>query len=215
MTEIDITVGPERIDVIPVPATSVDVTPLSGPARLMGWSFREASGEGPQRKSGSVTSPGAGAAIASITPLNAGTYDVTWQVELTGAAAAADANNFRLTNGGAQTLDSENPGAAGVYPQIPTDIGVGALGTIQVIAIAAGTVGVTYTADLSIAPRLVSAAAVELQDGNQALGESSMPPQGSDTQRMPGNGVHVRGQLLVHVLAGTVAGVIYAVIEPQ
>ncbi len=214
MTELDITWGPERIDVIPVPATSVDVTLLTGPARFRGWSLREASGAAPSRKSGSIVAPAALGVIVTIGPLAAGTYDVTWQVELTGAAAAADANNFRLTNGGAQTLDSENAGAAGVFPQIPTDISVGLLGSISIIAIGAGTAGVTYTADLSIVPRLQATASVEFQDGNQPLGESAMNAGNTDTQSMPNPGVHVRGQLLLHVISGTVAGVVYAVIEP-
>jgi hypothetical protein len=214
MTEIDITVGPERVDVIPVLATAVDVALLTGPARLRGWSLRDAGGELTQRKSGSVVAPAALATIVTIGPLAAGTYDVTWQVELTGAAAAADANNFRLTNGSTQTLDSQNAGAAGVYPQIAATITVGAAGSISVIAIGAGTAGVTYTADVALTPHFATSAAVEFQDGNQPLGESVMSAGGSDTQAMPNPGVHVRGQLLLHVIAGTVTGVVYAVIEP-
>jgi hypothetical protein len=215
MAEIDIEVGPVRVDPLPVLATATDVTLLTGPARLMGWSLREAGGASPQRKSNSAVSPGAGANIVSIGPLNAGTYDVTWSVQLIGAAAAGDADNFRLTNGGAQTLDSQNLGAAGIYPQIPTDISVGLLGSISIQAIAAGTVGVTYQADLAIAPREIITASVEFQDGNQPLAESAIAAGGSDTQSMPRPGVHVRGQLVLHVVQGTVAGAVFAVIEPE
>lgn len=211
--EVDITVVTEPIRGIPVAATAVDVVPINGPCQLYGWSFRESTGELPGQGAGTVASPGAGATIATTAALPAGTYDVSWQVELQGAAAAADANNFQLVDSAGVVVGSINPGAAGIFPQEDVEVTTTAAGAILVRAIAAGTVGVAYSAQVSALPEIGPACTVELQDGNQPLGESSMQAQGTDTQTLPGDGLKVSQQVKVHVIQGTVSGVLYARFE--
>lgn len=112
--------------------------------------------------SGSVTSPGAGATIASISSVAllaaapAGTlWIVQWTVGLDGTLAAADRNNFQLTSPlGTQIERSVNPIVAGTYPQPTVDMITGNGGTagINVQAIGGGTVGAVYSADITATP---------------------------------------------------------------
>ena len=112
----------------------------------------------PQQTSGSVTSPGAGATIASISAatLVPGVYNVQWAVELDGGApAAADIDNFRIQGPGQfGQLTSINDGAIGRYPQTSFQgtIFQNPGSPVKVIAVAAGTVGVTYSAQFSLTP---------------------------------------------------------------
>lgn len=100
---------------------------------------------------GAVTSVGAAGVITSQV-LAAGTYNLQWQVQLVGAAAAADANNFQVTVGATQVAVSQNSGAAGTYPQPSLTIVIPAGGaTVAIKSIGAGTVGVTYGAQLTTA----------------------------------------------------------------
>lgn len=209
MTEIDIEISTGRVVTVPVPITAVDVTPVNGSCKLYGWSFRDASGDTTQQAENSVTSPGAGAAIVSITGLATGTYDVSWTVALQGAAAAADANNFQLRNGVTVVEGSVNPGAAGVYPQVNARIVVPAGGTVSVNAIAAGTLGVVYLAQIEVAITLIPNAVCELLDAGNVLGVMAMPAGEANTEWLDEPGVHVQNQVRVHLISGTVRGCIY------
>lgn len=105
---------------------------------------------------GSVTSPGAGAAVATIGngTAPAGTYLITWTVELEGTVSATDIDNFRLhinTIGTNPFSNSLNPGAVGVYPQMPVTDLLSTTG-VTVSAVAAGTVGAIYSAQISLTP---------------------------------------------------------------
>lgn len=105
-----------------------------------------------QTNSGSQTSPGAAATIASVAAA-AGTYTVQWTVVLSGTLGAGDANNLQLTNGATQVAISTNAGAAGTYVQQTATIVVAAGGaTVAVKSIGAATVGGVYAAQLTITP---------------------------------------------------------------
>jgi hypothetical protein len=211
--EIDINVGPGAVIAVPVPVTTTDVVPVPGGCRLIGWSLREASGELPSDVRSSVVAPGAGATIATTVALAAGIYDVQWQVELAGAAAAADANNFQLLNGATVVAQSVNAGVAGQYPQPNARLTVTQGSTISVQAIGAGTAGVTYTADISAVPDPFFGAVVELQTNGTACGESGMDLQDSDTQWFGNPGITIPGGVTVHVVAGTVTGTVYVAFD--
>lgn len=205
---IEVTSGPVRV--LPVLQTGSDVTLITSDCELVGFSLREASGAGSGEVTGSVTSPGAAAVIASISLLAGVTYSVNWSVELGGTVGAGDANNFQLNASFGQPLTSENAGAVGVYPQIPTTITVGTLGFIRVSSIAAGTVGAVYTANIDITPIAGIAAAVELQDGNNPLAEMSLAANQADSRWYGSGGLHCRSQIKLHVVSGIVAGAVYA-----
>lgn len=213
--ELDITVVTDQIRGVPVPVTAVDVTPIQGPCTLFGWSLREASGELALEASGSVTSPGATTTIATTASLPAGTYQVAWTVELAGTLAAADANNFQLVDSAGVVVGSVNGSGAGVYPQGAVQVTTTVAGAVLVRSNAAGTVGAIYSAQVEVTPSLTPAAIVELQDTGQPLGESAMAAQGFNTEVMPGSGLHVTGQVKVHVISGTVTGVLYVRFDKQ
>jgi hypothetical protein len=205
--EIDVTFGP--VQGIPVPATAVDVTLLQGPAVLRGWSLRDAAIGQAVTVEGAVLSPGAGATIIATAALPPGEYTVNWVVELQGAAAAADADNFQLFRNGVAIVPSENLGAAGITVQEQVAVVLPSAQTISVLSIGAGTVGVTYRAEIAVEPGIVPYSVAELQDGNQPLGEISLQNGATDTEVMPGNGVQVNQQIKLHVISGAVTGVVY------
>lgn len=205
---IDVEVGP--VLAIPIPPTVVDVVALTGDAYLVGWNFREVSGEVPAENEGSVTSPAANTTLLTISGLAAGTYTVKWQVELSGTVAAADANNFKVQQGGTFVVGSINQGAVGNFPQDDFEMVLVAGNNVTVRSVAAGTVGAVYSAQLSLIPVDSTDAIVEVQDGNQPLGESSMGNGRSDDRWFGPQGVKVHQQILVHIVQGTITGVVYA-----
>lgn len=212
---LDIEFGPPRVDPIPVAVTAVDVTLLTGPARLIGWSLREASGDVQGSAEGTVTSPGAVATIAATAVKPAGTYDVSWLVSLAGTLAAGDANNFQLQVGGVTAEGSLNGIVAGNYPQAGIRVVLSAPGTISIASIAAGTVGAVYGGQLEAIPVAQGSAVAEIRDGNQPLAEIGLNANGSDTHAFTHGGIHVRGQLQLHIVSGAVTGVVYAVLDPD
>lgn len=213
--DVDISVGEPPIRSVPIPLTSVDVQPIQGPCTLLGWSIRDALGEGPGSASGSVTSPGATTQIAATASLPPGTYTVSWSVSLAGALGAGDANNFELADSAGNVVASVNSQAAGTYPQAVIQVTTTLAGVFKVSSIAAGTVGAIYSAQLAVTPTLGTASIVEFQDGNQPLGESSLQPGQADTQLMFDNGVHVSGLVNVHIVKGAVVGCLYVQFDKQ
>jgi hypothetical protein len=115
---------------------------------------------GPQQTSGSVTSPGANAIVASLgAGVPAGWYIAKWAVDLDGTVGAIDQNNFKLTapnvnTGGTINISSENNPLVGHYPQDDVEIYVptGNATVIAVKTVAAGTVGAIYSAQLTLIP---------------------------------------------------------------
>lgn len=205
---IDVEVGPVRA--IPVPVTAIDVTALLSDGYLVGWNFREASGEAPAENEGSVTSPAANTTLLTISGLAAGTYLCHWQVELSGTPSATDANNFKVQQGGTFVVGSINQGAIGNFPQEDFELVLVAGNNVTVRSVAAATAGAVYSAQLSLVPVDAADAIVEVQDGNQPLGESTMGVGRSDDRWFGPQGVKVNQQILVHIVQGTITGVVYA-----
>jgi hypothetical protein len=105
---------------------------------------------------------------------------------------------------------SVNLAVAGTYPQPDIVAGPLAAGPFTVKAIALGTVGAVYSASVSVVPSQFPQCVVELQDGNQALGEVSVSADNSDFHSIPGPGLHVSQQIKLHMVSGIVTGVVYA-----
>ena len=208
---VEITSGPTRIGAIPilVQPISTDTVIYTGGGQICGWSLRDVSASQPNQASGSVVAPGAGATIVQLTGLAAGTYRITWTVELQGAAAAADANNFQLFSNAGNILVSVNQGAAGVYAQINAEVTVAANATIGIKAIGAGTAGVTYSADLEISIQGEPQTTIEIQDTQNIFGELAFTTFRSNTEWFGIPGIEIMGRVLIHVISGTVTGTVY------
>lgn len=189
--------------------TATDVLLIAGNCNVLGWTVQDASGEVPADVSGSVTSPGAGATIATTGALAAGTYIINWTVGLLGAAAAADANNFQLADTAGNVLASINPGAAGQYPQAQAEVVLAAGNTVLVKSIGAGTVGVTYEVQLVVQPTQVPDVNVQLKDAGQPIARISVAVGQSQTVNHGDIGIQVVGSLTVHPISGTVSGTVY------
>lgn len=211
MQEVDIDINWGEVIPLTVVPTSVDVTILQGAGRLAGWSLRDVSTATPQDASGNVVAPAAGVDIVALTGLPAGTYVIEWTVGLQGAAAAADADNFQLYDTAGNLLVSVNPGAAGDYPQLQTEVTVTAGAKIAVKSIGAGTAAVTYIADLVITPTGEVETIVELQDGSNVLGEATFRGERANTAWFGKGGPTMFGKCVVHVISGTVTGTVYVV----
>lgn len=209
--EIGATVGDKWP--LTVAPTSTDVLLFSGEGYCAGWSLRDATIDTPESASGSVVAPGAAVVIAQITALAAGTYRLHWTVELQGAAAAADANNFQLVGPAGLILGSVNLGAAGEYAQIDADVTVPQNSAVSVKSIGAGTAGVTYTASVTADPTGLIETIVEIMDGPRILGESTMSDVATDSQNLGDPGVRLSSGVLVHVVAGRVTGVVYVTFD--
>jgi len=110
-----------------------------------------------QYQEASAAAPGAGATVLNIAAgnLTPGTYLVYWTVAVSGAAAAADANNMQISGPGTGgNKGAVFPGAAGEYPQdtfilnVPPGNGT----ALKVTAIGAATAGTVYSAAISLVP---------------------------------------------------------------
>lgn len=210
MTEIEVSVTQGNVRGIAVPVTAADLTLLTGDGWCCGWALREASGDTGAYNEGAVAAPAAGATIVAVTGLLAGSYVASVVLTLAGPAAAADANNFQAVPSSGATLNLVNPGAAGEYPQEEFIITVGASGSLTIKAIGAGTAGVTYSATVALSPSGPVQVVAEIQDGNQPIGEVSIPINGVDKAWFGEDGVRMMNQIKLHMIQGTVTGVIYA-----
>lgn len=59
-------------------------------------------------------------------------------------------------------------------------------------------------------PTGLASAVAEIQDGNRVLGEVDMPAGSTKTEWLGRDGLHVHGQITVHLVAGSITGCIYA-----
>jgi len=157
---------------------------------------------------GRVVAPAAGAVIAQVTGLAAGDYLVTWSVELDGAAAAAELNNFNLNNGASAVLQSDNPAAAGTYPQPSVILTVAAGGTVSVKAVGAGTAAIGYSAQVEVS-LLAGGAIGNVLDGGQIVGVVSTGQDQTDVQWMGPQGVYVGTSIAVLATTGKLSGCLY------
>lgn len=195
--------------VLPVSASqSLMGTRLAGgPLVVCGWSFTDGVGTDTLTGDGSVIAPAAFTTIA-FTDLPNGLYDVAWSVELTGAAAAADANNFELFIGATSIGVSQNQGAAGVYPQAVAraEVANGPL-ALAVTSIGAGTAGVTYEAGFTVTP--VNDSTATINDGGLTIGAASVHPASAETKWFGECGPLVETEISVKATAGTIQGAIW------
>lgn len=206
--DIEVAAGP--VFVIPIPATSVDVPILRASGTLYGWSLRDATAEASQNVEGSVVAPAALTTIATTTSIPAGEYTVNWEVELLGAAAAGDANNFELIVGGNPGIPSLNAGAAGQYPQVPEQVFLLNNQLVSIKNIGAGTAGVTYAVQLGLVPASITDCVAELRNSGGPLAEFSLGQQGANTQWLGPLGIDITQDLTLHVIQGVITGAIYA-----
>ena len=113
------------------------------------------SGVASQSAEGSVTNPGAFAAIAFSNSVPAGTYQVTATVYLSGTVTTADANNMQitgtsLTNG---TVRIAYPGVANTPVTVTAVVTTGGAGGIGVQTVgAASGVSAVYNASIQVTP---------------------------------------------------------------
>lgn len=101
----------------------------------------------------SVTSPALGATIASIT-LPQGTWTINTGVRTSGTVAAIDSNNMQLNGPLPLPMVLDVPSGGSNLSQqnaVTVEVPVGG-STISVTAIAAGTVGAIYTAQITATP---------------------------------------------------------------
>ena len=97
-----------------------------------------------------AANPAAGTTMAS-TDLAAGTYQVSWTVQLSGTVAAGDANNFGLYNGTDLVATSVNAAETGSYPQAQAAVTIPAAGaTLAIKNINQGTADAVYAAYFTI-----------------------------------------------------------------
>jgi hypothetical protein len=209
MPELDIEVTSGRIRPLIIAPTAVDVAIIAGKCELVGWSLRDASGDGPFTAEGTVTSPSALQNIALSAFLPAGKYAINWTVELAGTVAAADANNFQLISTGFPAFVSLNPGVAGVYPQPVAEVTLTAPHQVAIQAIAAGTVGAVYSASMSGDLDQVPIAVCEFRDAANPLAEVAIPANGSASHDIGPFGLAVRGGINLHVISGVIAGTVH------
>lgn len=213
MSEIDLEILSGGIIAVPVLDTTTGQRIASGKCTLAGWSLRATATLQPQDASGNQVSPAAGTTIVGI-PLPAGTYTVEWEVEVSGTTGAPEVNNFQLTQGGAQLLQSENGSAAGQpYPQPNATVQLSAASTtIAVKNIALATVGATYTAQLVIT-QVADAATAEITSGSNPVAEIALPVGVSDTHTFGNAGIGVYSDLTLVVLSGSIRGAVYVRLE--
>jgi hypothetical protein len=180
---------------------------IQGPARLAGWSLWNPSGITQSLYFGQVTTPGAGATIATTPALAAGEYRVTLRISYEGTPAASDNNNMQWLVSGVVQQQLEIHGGSGANAAYgPFDVSVGASGTISVQAIGAGTAGAVYAAQIEIEP---AAAIATLLDGAQVIGIADFAAGNADTHHLGKEGVRIDTELSILSSVGAIAGVVY------
>lgn len=209
--EIDITAGGSYP--LPVVNAIADVDIITGPAYLRSLSLRDTFTGVPVQASGQAVAPAAGATIATTAALPAGTYSVGWLVGLQGAAAAADSNNFKLVDSNGVVLVSVNPGAAGEYAQLQTEVTIAASTSISVQAVGAGTAGVTYSAEVTATPTGESETIVEVTDGARIISELSFRSDRVQNVNFGRPGVCIETVLHLHVISGAVTGAFHVAFD--
>lgn len=196
-----------RAVTVPGTGAGTSVTPITAPCRLMGWSFSPLNTPSSE-VDGSVTSPAANAVIVTSPLLAAGTYIVSWSVGLEGTpAAGTDNDNFQLRANAATQATSLNLGAVGEYPQQQQTLNLTSSGTIVIRAVAAGTAGAIYRAQLVITP--VEAVSAVIMDSGQQLGSYSRQDGSDGTVILTDDGIYVSTSLTVKVITGTLSGCLY------
>ena len=154
---------------------------------------------------GTQNAPAGGTTIAQV-PLGVGTYTVTWEVELSGTLAAADANNFLLFQSGTGSnttiINSQNPAVAGTYAQLSVTItSTSPNNFVKILTNGAATAGSVYTGSIAI-QQVITQFAPPLYISNNPA-QNQMPTSG------PGVAVMRQGGMTAVNLTGrsfTVSG---------
>lgn len=213
MTDVLVEVDAGDVTALPVSPTSVDVTLLTGDCRIIGWSLRSTV-------NGTVpgTEDGAEAAIVAATAGNVSLPHATdsltgFAVELTTAGTAAMTITVSNVVGGPFTyvvavgvtsFVINFPTAllsTGVAPNVAWSATAAAVGEMNIFGATAqgGGTGVQTV--------------VEIQDVGNILGEISLAPTQAETDQLRDAGVPCQGQIKLHVISGTVTGVVYAYVS--
>jgi len=196
-----------RAVTVPVTAAGASAPLISAPCRLKGWSLTSLGGKSTEAD-GTQNAPAANTVIANTAVVPAGDYSVAWTVELEGTVAAGtDNDNFQLRINSATAATSLNLAVAGEYPQASLTATVTPSGTVAVRNNLAGSVGSIYRAVIVLTP--ADPAAVTLLDGQQTIGQSSIPYGFSDTEFLDEEGIYVSTSIVMSVQFGSVNGCIY------
>jgi hypothetical protein len=149
LTPVSNEIGPSQN--ITAYADLASVTPVAVPAS--------------HQAEGSQAAPAAGTTIVSLA-LPSGGWSLNWLVQVSGAVAAAEVDNFALVSAGVQLDVSINGNVAGQpYQQQPAQVQIPIGGaTVLVRNVALATAGTTYAAQLVATPANVPAAQVQLPD---------------------------------------------------
>lgn len=210
----------EVLSLVPPPAEAIDngaagssYLVSSRACLLYGWSAMDSGSAAPSQSAyGSVTAPGAGATIATLTP-GAGTWEVTVATHLVGASAAVDASNMALSapGFGPDTLIVDNSSPSVPFENGPYIVNLAAAQALTVTAIAAGTAGVAYQAQI-IASQ-VAEDAFSLYDGRDIAGQlvttQAIPRGGSASDIVGAPGILCRRGLYIGNVGAGVRVVVY------
>lgn len=194
---------------IAIPATTgpATVTLNTAAARLHGWSVTTGDVTA-SSATGTQTSVTAGQVICSATNVAQGEYTIQWQVQLSGAPAAADINNFGLYVNNVLIATAVNRAAAGQYIQasIPVNVPAGGV-TVAIKAIGNGTATIAYDAGFA----LTNGPSAEgfLGASTIALKVFALTPLASDTMWIGEEGLYIPNDLVLVVNSGTLSGSVW------
>jgi hypothetical protein len=210
VTEIDVEIGSGWVASIPVPPTSTDVDVITSDCRLVGWSLHDTAG-------------GSGSAFANdnangaITAGNAGNVALPhgfdsllgFTIQLSTVGTAPMTVTVSNVSGGpfVYTIPTGQQSLSVTFP-LPIQASGGAP-TVAWSATASAVGNVSVFGSSSVQTIGVSTI-VEIQDVGNILGESAMGPGGTDSRTIRADGVPCQGKIRIHVVKGTVTGVIYA-----
>lgn len=114
---------------------------------------------------GTVTSPAAGATIASVT-VGPGLWTMNWNVSLSGTVGAPEQNNFKAVITGVNLGNSDNPASVGgPWSQAPVQFEAPAGGTTAAIKTSVlATTGAVYDGAFTVAPVAAATTYPQLPD---------------------------------------------------
>jgi hypothetical protein len=209
MTEVEVDISFGMVRVFNVLDTTVSELIVAGKAFLCGWSLRTTSVQSSQDVESSVAAPGAGATIATLA-LPQGEWSISWQVSVSGTVAAAEINNLQLEQNAVTLMKSVNGNTVGQpYSQSPVTVSIPLGGqNVTVNAVAAGTAGSTYTAQIVASP-IGATAVAEITSNGYPVGEISLPVGGANSQSLSHDGVMVANDITISILSGSFRGAVY------
>lgn len=208
--EVEVEFDFGRVRAIPVPATSADVTVIKGRAKLCGWSLYEASTNGqagtPVTATVAIVAAAAGSVSLPLAKDSITGFDVTMAAPAAGVTGVVTLTN--VVGGPVVYQFSAGPSRENSlqvrFPQ-PLPSSGGAVNVAISAIVGGGAVDITV---YGVAP--ATGAYAQINDGGQILGESAMAPGLSDSQYLGDHGIDIMNEIVLHVISGTIEGVIYA-----